>query len=158
MVSSNASAVGRRPDAYESHLYAIKRMGIVPIRRTEEIASAVAQTGRWDGPEGTIQFLCVGSETGTEVGRPTILFREIAEFLVTRFQPLLPLKIPERPEGLKAWGDFGYDVTKFLKSHRDWDLGSDTVREELTQAIGRYVHCGTLWPDACKRLQTTNPL
>lgn len=158
MVSSNASAVGRRPDAYESHLYAIKRMGIVPIRRTEEIASAVAQTGRWDGPEGIIQFLCVGSETGTEVGRPTILFREIADFLVTRFQPLLPLKIPERPEGLKAWGDFGYDVTKFLKSHRDRDLGSDTVREELTQAVGRYVHCGTLWPDACKRLQTTNPL
>lgn len=129
--------------ALESHIYAIKRMGVVSVHDAKKVATVVAQAGRWVGPEGIIQFLCVGSETGTDVGRPVILFRDIADFLVTRFQPLLPLKIPERPEGLRTWGEFGYELTQFLKSHQDENLGSHIIREELEQAVGRYVHSGT---------------
>ena len=130
----------RNPRGSEAnHLYAIKRAGLWSVRDAGEIAKEVAARGRWENSESVVQYLCVGAETGATSGRPTVLFRDIARFMVHRFLPFLPLKIPERQGALRAWGQFGYGAAEYLKRFYYQQLG-DAI--DFEEAVERYVRGG----------------
>lgn len=131
----------RNPRGSEAnHLYAIKRAGLWSVRDAVEIAKKVAEQGRWENSESVVQYLCVGAEKGATSGRPTVLFRDIARFMVDRFLPFLPLKIPERQGALRAWGQFGYGAAEYLKKCSSQQAG-DVI--DFEEAVERYVNGGS---------------
>jgi len=127
-------------DSFNNHLCAIKRAGFWPVSQARKIAEEIAKHGRWKDSEASAQFLCIGAQNGNTGGRPQIMFHDIADFLVKRFLPVLPVKIPERQGGLRSWGPFGYGAAECLKKLQEYHVDDP---HWFRDSVERYVATGS---------------